>query len=113
MDKSKKYSTLQNINDEELCEKIENYLTNKSSIPLPSVEDFCLKNNYDIMDLLLGSSEVQYAIRKIYLRGIVTLENFLLLDVSRMEFMSNKKHYKLDKQGIMHQLLYLRKVIKE
>ena len=113
MNKYKKYSTLQNTTDEELCGEIENYLNGKSSIPVPSLEDFCLNKNYDMKDLLLSSSEVQYAIRKIYLRAIVTLEKFLLIDVSRMEFSNDGKHYKLDKQGIMHQLVYLRKIMKE
>ena len=109
-------TTLKDKTDEEICEEIKRYLQSKSGVPLPSLEDFCIRHGYDIKDIIkvkLRSYEVEYAIRKIRTQAIVTLEKFLLLDVSNMEFSVDNKQYKLDKKGIIYQLKILREQLKE
>jgi hypothetical protein len=111
------YTTLKNKTEQEICVEIENYLRGRSGIPVPSLEDFCLIQGYDIAEIenfKLGEKDLKIAIRKMQTRAIVTLEKFLLLDVSNIEFRNDDgKSYKLDKKGIIHQLEHLRKMMKE
>ena len=99
--------------EQEICKEIENYLTEKNGFPIPSLEDFCVKYNYSASELkekTILNQSLKYAVDKIKSRAIVTLENFLLLDVSKIEFKKdNGKSYKLDKKGIIYQLNKIKK----
>ena len=99
----------------EFCNEINEYLKKRTGIPVPSLEDFC--NNYDYVQSDINTAksmgeEVRDAIYKINMQAIITLEKFLILDTSMMEFKADGKTYKLDKKGIIHQLKYLRSIVK-
>ena len=106
--KSPNIPLFNNKTEADLCIEIEEYLKGKNGIPLPSLEDFCLKHNYSFMELedfRRQKSAINLTISKIKNRAVVTLEKFLLLDISNMEFKDDSgKSYKLDKKGIMYQL---------
>ena len=95
-----------------LCDEIGFYLKEKSGIPVPTLEDFCQKHGYCTLDILNKSKywfDLACAIDMINTRAIVTLENFLILDTSKIEFKNEDgKLYKLDKKGIVEQLKKLK-----
>ena len=104
-----------NKTQEDICKEIEEYLGSKKGFPVPSLEGFCMKHNYslgELKDFSLSKRELKYTIEKIRTQAIVTLEYFLLIDLSNIEFEDKdkeKKKFKLCKKGIMFQLNKLKK----
>ena len=96
-----------------IISELELYINSRQGIPVPSIEDFCIRHNYSVRELKeisLTSKELRQGIEKIRTRAIVTLENFLLLDTSTIEFSNEDgRRYKLDKKGIIEQLKRLKK----
>ena len=98
-------------NADDICAEIELYLKKRTGIPVPSLEDFCISYGYNESTIRIaksGSNNLENAIKNIYIQAISTLEKFLILDTSMMEFKSDDKTYKLDKKCIMYQLKLLK-----
>jgi len=104
-----------NKTEQELCADIKEYLKGKSGIPIPSLEDFCIKNNYTTLELenfAYAKDDLTYAIDDIETRAIVTLERYLMLDLTDFEFKTEGQSFKLDKKGIIYKLRELKKTRK-
>ena len=69
--------------NEEIINQIDLYLSKRKSIPLPSIEEFCIeyKINYSSLMLLIRyNSEVQGNLLRIPLRAKTILEGISLYD---------------------------------
>jgi hypothetical protein len=101
-----------------LATQVAEYLRGRTGIPPPSFEEFCVQHNYEYEELSSLLASTKSIIKKIYLRAIMTLDKYLAIDVSQLEFeiideKGRKKSYKLDKRGIIEQLKQLRKILNE
>jgi len=95
----------------EICNKIETYLQSKNGLPVPSLEDFCISNNYyeqEIKDNYLLNKDLRYAVESIKTKAIVILESLLVIETNTIELQQDGKKVKLDKSGIKMQLRYLK-----
>lgn len=88
---------------------VEDYLLQhaNNSLPLPSLEDFCLQNNYDYVELWQVceyDDKVKNAICKVLLSAKIVLEKLLLMDLSVPFTNEQGRSLKLDKKGIIVKL---------
>jgi len=104
---------LHQIENEVLAEQVEEYLEGRTGFPVPTLSEFCIRYGYEYERYRECMSRQHCILQRIYLQAIVTLEKFLVIDVSKMEFTNDGKTFKIDKKGIIEQLKQLREELKE
>jgi len=86
----------------------------KYKLPYPTVEEFCLHNEIDILELkqwCIDDAELKLAVRRVYLKAYTILDKYLTVDLKTVTFGKDGSAYKLDKAGVIHKLKELRELL--
>ena len=111
MEKDKKEIIEQN---KKYIPMLEEYINTAS--PYPLLEEFCFNNKIDIRDIKqwrMLDPELDEKVRQLFLKAIIMLDKYLILDTNNISFGADNKKYKLDKKGLMYKLKELKELLNQ